>query len=43
MEEGVSLFLYRVEINAGLRNMPVQTGLTALSAVRLCRSICIIF
>ena len=30
MEEGVSLFLYRIEINAGLRNMPVQTGLDGI-------------
>ncbi len=27
MEEGISLFLYRVEINAGLRNLPAQIGL----------------
>jgi hypothetical protein len=30
MEEGVSLFLYRIEINAGLRNMPDQTGLDGI-------------
>ena len=27
MDEGISLFLYRVEINAGLRNMPHRTAL----------------
>ena len=31
MEEGISLFLYRVEINAGLRNLPAQTGLDGVS------------
>ena len=31
MEEGISLFLYRVEINAGLRNLPVQIGLDGVS------------
>lgn len=31
MEEGISLFLYRVEINAGLRNMPNQTGLDGIT------------
>ena len=30
MEEGISLFLYRVEINAGLRNLPAQTGLDGI-------------
>jgi hypothetical protein len=27
MEEGISLFLYRVEINSALRNLPAKTGL----------------
>jgi hypothetical protein len=31
MEEGISLFLYRVEINAGLRNLPYKTGLDGIS------------
>jgi hypothetical protein len=31
MEEGISLFLYRVEINPGLRNMPNRTGLDGIS------------
>ena len=31
MEEGVSLFLYRIEINAGLRNMPNRTGLDGVT------------
>ena len=31
MDEGVSLFLYRVEINAGLRNIPNQTGLDGIT------------
>ncbi len=31
MEEGISLFLYRVEINAGLRNTPYKTGLDGIS------------
>lgn len=31
MEEGISLFLYRIEINAGLRNAPVRTGLDGIS------------
>jgi hypothetical protein len=31
MEEGVSLFLYRIEINAGLRNTPNRTGLDGIS------------
>ena len=31
MEEGISLFLYRVEINAGLRNSPYKTGLDGVS------------
>lgn len=31
MEEGISLFLYRVEINAGLRNYPPKTGLDGIS------------
>lgn len=30
MEEGISLFLYRVEINAGLRNSPHKTGLDGI-------------
>lgn len=31
MEEGISLFLYRVEINSSLRNLPVRTGLDGIS------------
>lgn len=31
MEEGISLFLYRIEVNAGLRNMPNRTGLDGIS------------
>ena len=31
MEEGISLFLYRVEINPGLRNAPRKTGLDGIS------------
>lgn len=31
MEEGISLFLYRIEINAGLRNTPIRTGLDGIS------------
>lgn len=31
MDEGVSLFLYRIEINAGLRNMPDRTGLDGIT------------
>jgi hypothetical protein len=31
MDEGISLFLYRVEINAGLRNMPNQVGLDGIA------------
>jgi hypothetical protein len=31
MEEGISLFLYRVEVNAGLRNMPNRIGLDGVS------------
>ena len=31
MDEGISLFLYRIEINAGLRNMPNRTGLDGIS------------
>lgn len=31
MEEGISLFLYRVEMNAGLRNMPYRIGLDGVS------------
>jgi hypothetical protein len=27
MEEGISLFLYRVEVNSSLRNLPAKTGL----------------
>lgn len=30
MAEGVSLFLYRVEINAGMRNLPNQIGLDGI-------------
>lgn len=30
MAEGVSLFLYRVEINAGMRNLPNRTGLDGI-------------
>lgn len=31
MEEGISLFLYRIEINSGLRNAPIRTGLDGIS------------
>lgn len=31
MVEGVSLFLYRVEINAGMRNLPNRTGLDGIT------------
>lgn len=31
MEEGVSLFLYRIEINPGLRNAPNRIGLDGIS------------
>jgi hypothetical protein len=31
MEEGISLFLYRIEVNAGLRNMPNRIGLDGIS------------
>lgn len=31
MEEGISLFLYRVEMNAGLRNTPYRIGLYGVS------------
>lgn len=31
MEEGISLFLYRVEINSSLRNLPIRTGLDGIS------------
>ena len=31
MEEGISLFLYRVEINAALRNFPAKTGLDGIT------------
>ncbi len=31
MKEGISLFLYRIEINAGLRNLPNKTGLDGIS------------
>lgn len=31
MKEGISLFLYRIEINAGLRNLPNRTGLDGIS------------
>lgn len=31
MEEGISLFLYRVEINSSLRNLPSRTGLDGIS------------
>jgi len=31
MKEGVSLFLYRVEVNSSLRNLPVKTGLDGIT------------
>jgi hypothetical protein len=31
MEEGISLFLYRIEINAGMRNLPNRIGLDGIS------------
>ena len=31
MDEGISLFLYRVEINASLRNLPAKTGLDGIT------------
>lgn len=31
MEEGISLFLYRTEINTSLRNLPVKTGLDGIT------------
>lgn len=31
MEEGISLFLYRVEVNSSLRNQPVKTGLDGIT------------
>jgi Pvc16 N-terminal domain len=31
MEEGISLFLYRVEINSALRNLPAKTGLDGIT------------
>lgn len=31
MEEGISLFLYRVEINSALRNLPIKTGLDGIT------------
>lgn len=31
MEEGISLFLYRVEVNSSLRNLPVKTGLDGIT------------
>lgn len=31
MEEGISLFLYRVEINSSLRNLPNRTGLDGIT------------
>lgn len=31
MKEGISLYLYRVEINAALRNLPNKTGLDGIS------------
>lgn len=31
MEEGISLFLYRVEINSSLRNLPIKTGLDGIT------------
>jgi len=31
MEEGISLFLYRVEINSGRRNLPARTGLDGIT------------
>jgi hypothetical protein len=30
MEEGISLFLYRVEVNASLRNLPAKIGLDGI-------------
>jgi hypothetical protein len=31
MSEGISLFLYRIEINAGMRNIPNRTGLDGIT------------
>ncbi|MEP6902559.1 MAG: DUF4255 domain-containing protein [Actinomycetota bacterium] len=31
MEEGISLFLYRVEINSAMRNLPATTGLDGIT------------
>ena len=31
MEEGISLFLYRVEVNSSLRNLPIKTGLDGIT------------
>jgi len=31
MEEGVSLFLYRIEVNASLRNLPAKVGLDGIT------------
>lgn len=31
MEEGISLFLYRIEVNSSLRNLPNRTGLDGIS------------
>jgi hypothetical protein len=31
MQEGISLFLYRVEINSALRNLPARTGLDGIT------------
>lgn len=31
MEEGISLFLYRVEVNSSLRNLPARTGLDGIT------------
>ena len=31
MDEGISLFLYRVEVNSSLRNLPAKTGLDGIT------------
>jgi hypothetical protein len=31
MEEGISLFLYRIEVNSALRNLPAKTGLDGIT------------
>ena len=31
MDEGISLFLYRVEVNSALRNLPAKTGLDGIT------------